>query len=255
MRSVRLNNGIEMPILGIGTWQMNDSGEAEGAVRAALELGYRHIDTATLYGNERSVGTAMKASGIPREDIFVTTKLFPTDFFDPEKAFEKSLARLDLEYVDLYLIHIPIPLMPKSIWRSLEKISTQKRARAIGISNYSVNEIEKLLSYATIAPAVNQVKFSPFDFKKDVLEFCTEKNIVLEAYSPLTRGRHLDDPTIGIIAKKYGKTPAQIMIRWCIEHDVVVIPKSSNPARLKENMDVFDLKLSAEDMKTLDSLS
>ena len=254
-KTITLSNGIEMPLLGLGTWKMGDGGEVEGAVRAALEIGYRLIDTAKLYGNEAGVGRAIRDSSIPRGEIFVTTKLWPTDFFDPEKAFHASVERLGLDYVDLYLIHWPIPLMPKSVWLSLEKIYAQKHARAIGVSNYSVNDIEALLSYASVVPAVNQVKFSPFDFKKDVLEFCSGKRIVLEAYSPLTRGGHLDDPSIALIAKRYGKSPAQVMLRWCIQHGVIAIPKSSHPARIQENADIFDFELSSEDMHTLDSLS
>jgi diketogulonate reductase-like aldo/keto reductase len=252
--TVTLNNGIEMPILGLGTWKMSDGDEVERAVSYALEAGYRLIDTAKLYGNEAGVGRAIRASGIAREEIFVTTKLWPTDFFNPEAGFEASLKRLDLDYVDLYLIHWPIPLMPQSVWQKLEKIYEQKLVRAIGVSNYGIDDLEKLLSYAKITPAVNQIKFSPFDFEKEILNFCNSKHIVVEAYSPLTRGSHLNDRTIQTLAKKYGKTAAQIMIRWCIEHGTVVIPKSSHPDRIKENADVFDFELAAEDMQTLDRL-
>lgn len=254
MPTVKLNNGIEMPMLGFGTWKMNDA-EAEASVRTALESGYRLIDTATLYGNERGVGKAIRESGVSREEIFVTTKLWPTDFFSPQKAFDESLERLGLEYVDLYLVHWPIPLMPQSVWLQMEKIYASKRARAIGISNYSIGDIEKLLEYASVVPAVNQIKFSPFDLEKDVLEFCKDRHIVVEAYSPLTRGSHLGDKTISALATKYGKTPAQLLLRWCIEHGTVPIPKSSHPDRIKENMNVFDFKLSPEDVRLLDSLT
>jgi len=253
--AVKLNNGIEMPVFGLGTWKMDDGKEAGDAVKVALEMGYRLIDTATLYGNERSVGEAIRTSGIPREEIFLTTKLWPTDFFTPRKAFEKSLEKLGLGYVDLYLVHWPIPLMPKGVWTALEKIYEEKLARSIGISNYGIDEIEKLLTYTHIPPTVNQVKFSPFDYEKDLLEYCNKKNIVLEAYSPLTRGTKLHDATIQDIAQKRGKTPAQVMIRWCLEHGTIVIPKSSNPERLKENADVFDWKLTPEDITALDSLT
>src|SRR3989344_902923 len=234
-KTVRLNNGVEMPILGLGAWQMSEGEETEQAVKWALEAGYRHIDTATLYGNETSVGKAIQEytgeSGIAREEIFVTTKLLPTNFFDPEKAFHKSLERLGFAYVDLYLVHWPIPLMPKSVWLSLEKIYDDKLARAIGISNYGIGDIEKLL------------------------KCCRANGIALEAYSPLTRGSHLRDPAIRSIAEKYQKSPAQIMIRWCVEHEVIVIPKSSNSDRIKENADVFDFELGQEDMQILDALS
>ncbi len=254
-QTVTLNTGIKMPLLGLGTWKMGDGDEVEAAVSSALEAGYRLIDTAKLYGNEAGVGRAVRDSGIAREEIFITTKLWPTDFFSPEDAFDASLDRLGLQYVDLYLIHWPIPLMPKSVWKSLENIYEKKRARVIGVSNYSIGDIETLLSYARIVPAVNQVKFNPFDYKKELLQFCASKHMVLEAYSPLTRGGHLDDASIGKIAKKYEKTSAQVMIRWCIEHNAVVIPKSSHPDRIKENADVFDFEISKEDMQTLDALS
>ena len=255
MQTVQLNNGVEMPILGLGTWKMSEGEGAYSPVRRALELGYRHIDTATLYGNERSVGRAVRESGTPREEIFLTTKLWPTDFFNPEKAFAGSLERLGLEYVDLYLVHWPIPLMPKSVWQAMEKIYASKQARAVGISNYGIGDIEKLLEYASVVPAVNQIKFSPFDFEEEVMKCSCSHGIALEAYSPLTRGAHLHDATIERVAEKYGKTPAQIMIRWCIEHDVVVIPKSSNAAHIKENADVFDFSISGQDMRILDTLS
>ncbi len=254
-RTILLNNGVEMPILGLGVWQMEDGPETEQAVRWALETGYRHIDTAKLYGNERSVGKAVRESGILREEIFVTTKLLPTNFFNPEKAFEKSLLRLGIEYIDLYLIHWPTPLMPKSVWQALERIYESKRVRAIGISNYGIGDIEKLLEYARVTPAVNQIKFSPFDYSEEILRCCRMYNIALEAYSPLTRGSQLDHPVIVKLGNMYKKTPAQIMIRWCIEHGVIVIPKSSRKERIKENADVFDFEISSEDMRTLDGLS
>jgi len=254
MQTVRLNNNIEMPVLGLGTWKMSNA-EATASVRAALEAGYRHIDTAKLYGNERGVGEGVRASGIAREEIFVTTKLWPTDFFSPQAAFEKSIAELGFEYVDLYLVHWPIPLMPKSVWLTMETIYTSGRAKAIGVSNYDAADIEKLLEYATISPAVNQIPFSPFDYDAGILEHCRSRRIAVEAYSPLTRGSRLGDATVGTIAKKYDKTAAQIMLRWCIEHGTTPLPKSSHPDRIRENADIFDFALSAEDIATLDALS
>lgn len=253
--TVRLNTGLEMPSIGLGTWKMNDSGEAEAAVRSAIDAGYRLIDTAKLYGNERSVGKAVRESGVPREKLFVTTKLWPTDFFNPQKAFDQSLSDLDIGYIDLYLIHWPAPIMPKSIWHAMEKIYESGKAKAIGVSNYDRGDLETLLAYCSVVPAVNQIKFSPFDYEKETLEFCVEKGIVVEAYSPLTRGSNLGDSRIAQIAAKYRKTPAQIMLRWCIERGTVPLPKSSNPERIRQNMRIFDFELSNDDLATLDTLS
>lgn len=253
--SMRLNNGVEMPQIGLGTWHMAEGQEAKQAVAEALSIGYRLIDTAKYYGNEKSVGEAVRESNIPRGEIFVTTKLWPTEFFNPRKAFEKSFERLGLDYIDLYLIHYPIPAMPRSIWQALEKIYEEKLVHAIGVSNYGIGDIENLLAYAHVPPAVNQIKFSPFDFAEEVLNCCRANNVVVEAYSPLTQGAHLKDKTIGAIARKHVKSPAQIMLRWCIEHATIPIPKSIHPERMRENIDVFDFSLDNEDMEKLDALS
>lgn len=252
--SVKLANDVTVPLVGLGTWQMQEGAETETAVREALSVGYRLIDTAKMYGNEASVGRAVRESGIPREEIFVTTKLWPADFPEPEAAFHKSLERLGLEYVDLYLIHWPTPGMPESMWRTLEKIYKDEYARAIGVSNYGIAELEELLAYAKIEPMVNQIKFSPFDFNRELLDYCREHAIQPEAYSPLTRGRHLSHPAVQSIAEAHKKTPAQILLRWCVEHDVIAIPKSSDPERMRENIAVFDFELTANEMDTLNEL-
>ncbi len=253
MEYVTLNTGHAMPLIGIGTWKMDDH-EAERSVRAALDLGYRLIDTATLYGNERGVGRAVRGSDILREDIFVTTKLWPTDFFSPQQAFDASLERLGLDYVDLYLVHWPIPMMPKSVWFAMEKLFASKRARSIGVSNYGIGDLERLLAYATVVPAVNQVRFSPFDYAEEALKSCASRGIALQAYSPLTRGSRLHDTAVTEIADRHGKTPAQVLLRWCIEHGVSAIPKSSDSARMRENIDIFGFELSPEEVATLDAL-
>jgi diketogulonate reductase-like aldo/keto reductase len=258
---VRLNNGIEMPVLGLGVWQLRDGAEAENAVRWALDAGYRLIDTAKMYGNERSVGRAIRASGIPREEILVTTKIWPTDFFHPEAAFERSLAKLDIGTIDLYLIHHPVDFIPgfralrRRVWQALEREVERKRVRAIGVSNYSIARIGEVLSGGAIPPAVNQVRFNPFDFKKELLAFCKAKNIAIESYSPLTRARRLHHPAIERIAAAHARTPAQVLIRWALQQGTIVIPKSSRRERIEENARVFDFELTPDEMATLDALS
>ncbi len=255
MPKIILNNGFSIPPIGLGTWHMKEGQDAEHAVAEALKIGYRLIDTAKYYGNEASIGKAVRESAIPREEIFVTTKLWPTDFFNPERAFRESFEQLGLEYIDLYLVHYPVPLMPTSIWKVLERMVGEKLVRSIGVSNYDIEALRHTLSYAKILPAVNQVRFSPFDFKQDLLAFCKEYDVALEAYSPLTRGIHLKDKDLKAIAQKHGKTPAQIMIRWCVQHGTIPIPKSSHPERMRENLDVFNFVLDSADMAALDVLS
>lgn len=249
-----LNNGVEIPPLGFGVYQIPAGQPTEQAVLWALEAGYRHIDTASFYKNERDVGSAIRKSGISREKIFVTTKLWPTDFFSAEKAFHRSRELLGVEYVDLYLLHWPSPFGKDRAWKVLEKLFAEKCIRAIGVSNYSIKQIEELLSWSSFVPAVNQVEFSPFNYKKDLLEFYQQKKIIVEAYSPLTRGKRLDDPTLQAVANNKGKTVAQIMLRWAIQHGLVVLPKSQRRERLIENAQIFDFELSADEMRRLDSL-
>lgn len=250
----KLANDVLMPTLGLGVYQTKKGEETQQAVRWALEAGYRHIDTAAFYGNERDVGIAIKTSGIPRDEIFVTTKLWVSGFLNPETAFEKSMDELGLEYIDLYLIHWPFPGKARA-WKKLEEIYGMGKVRAIGVSNYSIKHLEALKKEAAIQPMVNQVEFSPFLYQQALLTYCESQNIALEAYSPLTRGKRLDTPLIGELAKKYGKTNAQIMIRWSLQHGLIVIPKSSKKERIKENADVFNFELSTEDMKKMDGLN
>ena len=253
--TVPLNNGLGMPVLGLGVWQMSEGAETERSILWALEAGYRLIDTAKIYGNEASVGNAVRKSGIAREEIFVTTKLWPTDYFRVRAAFQKSLDKLGLAYIDLYLIHWPVPFVKSRLWKELEKIYAEGRVRSIGVSNYSVKQLEALAATAAIRPAVNQVLFHPFSYKKRLLDYCKSKNIVLEAYSPLARGKKFGHPVVAGIARKYARTPAQIMIRWSLQHGLIPIPKSGRKERIVENGAVFDFQIADNDMKVLDSLS
>lgn len=252
--TLKLNTGAHIPQLGFGTWQINPSSRAEKVTLAAFEAGYRHVDTARIYLNEKGVGHAIKNSTLPREDIFVTTKLWNGDHNDPRKALEKSLKRLDLDFVDLYLIHYPVPERNES-WKVMEELYKEGKAKAIGVSNFTIRHLTELMEQTDIVPAVNQVEFHPFLYQKELLEFCAKHGIVVEAYSPLAHGKKMDDPTIAEVASHYDKSPAQIMIRWATQHDMVVIPKSKNPERIAQNLDVFDFTITKSDMKLLDGLN
>jgi diketogulonate reductase-like aldo/keto reductase len=253
--TAKLNNGIEIPYLGLGVYQARAGQQAQNAVKWALETGYRQIDTAKFYANERDVGEAVRANAVPREEVFVTTKLWNSDhgYEQALQAFERSNKALGLDYVDLYLIHWPQGNRADS-WRALLEIYESGKSRAIGVSNYTIRHLEELLSDSPVVPAVNQVEFHPFLYQKNLLEFCRAHGIQLQAYSPLTKGYRLNDANISHIAGHYGKSNAQIMIRWALQHDVVVIPKSSNQGRIQENADVFDFKISEADMAFLDAL-
>jgi diketogulonate reductase-like aldo/keto reductase len=254
---VKLNNGVEMPVFGLGTYQTGGGKETREAVLWALEAGYRHIDTAAMYGNEEDVGEAVQKSGIPREEIFVTTKLWNTNhgYQKALVAFDESLNKLGLAYVDLYLIHWPVEDLRMDSWKALEKLLKKGKCRAIGVSNYMLHHLEELLDNSSTIPTVNQVEFSPYLYQKELVDFCAKHGIQFEAYSPLTKSHKLNDPRLVDIASRYSKTPAQILIRWALQKDVVVIPKSSRKERIIENADVFDFTISAEDMDILDSFN
>ncbi len=252
-QSVRLNNGVEMPVLGLGVWKTKSGKECTDAVRWALEAGYRHIDTAKIYGNESDVGTAIRESGIPRKELFITTKLWNSDQKDPRKNLEGSLKSLGLDTIDLYLIHFPVASTRKQAWKELEKAYKDGLVRSIGVSNYTIPHLEELFSYAEITPTVNQVEYHPFLNQNDLLEVCKKNNIILEAYSPLAHGQKVSEPKLEILAKKYGKTPAQILIRWSIDKGFVVIPKSVRKERILENSQVFDFALSPEDLSEIET--
>jgi len=248
---IKLNNGVEMPVLGLGTWESSPM-DVGNAILWALEASYRHIDTAAIYGNEKEIGEAIKKSGVNRKDIFITTKLWNSDHDNPIRACKESLKRLQVDYVDLYLMHWPVEKIRNNTWKYMEELYKQEKCKAIGVSNFTIRHLKELFQYAKIMPAVNQVEFSPYLFQKELLEFCNEKEIALEAYSPLTRAKKLNDPKLVAMAKKYSKTPAQILIRWVLQHNMIVIPKSINKERIKENTNVFDFNIEEHDMKKLD---
>ena len=255
--TIALNNGVEIPSLGLGVYQSPPGAITERAVDYALSIGYRHFDTARIYGNESDVGKALRKSGLPREQVFVTTKLWNGDqgYDSALRACEGSMKRLGISYLDLYLIHWPVPRLRNDSWRAMVKLLTEGKSRAIGVSNYTIKHLTELLDEFDIVPAVNQVEFSPFLYQKDLLDYSRRHGIQLEAYSPLTRGERLDNPAVAKVAKNHTRTPAQILIRWSLQHSLVVIPKSVNPERIRENSDVFDFEISSTEMKILDSLN
>ncbi len=247
-----LADGNELPLLGLGVWQVPNGPECVNAVRWALELGYRAIDTAQAYGNEESVGQALQDSGVPREQVFITTKFYPAHR-DPAAEAQRSLERLRVDQVDLYIIHWPQG-GPTWAWEGMERARELGYARSIGISNFDVGEVEEVVAAASVPPVVNQVQFSPFEYRRALLEACREREIVLESYSTLGTGRHLRDRTAARIAERLGRTPAQVLLRWCVQHGLPVIPKSTHRERIEENAQIFDFELSDEDMTELDAL-
>lgn len=252
-----LNNGVEIPRLGIGVYQSPPGKTTEHAVRYALMIGYRLIDTAQLYGNEEDVGRALRKSGVSRDEVFITTKVWNSDqgYESTLQACNKSLKRLGLSYLDLYLIHWPVPRMSEETWKAMVRLLREQKTRAIGVSNYDIDDLSQLMKSSDVLPAVDQVEFHPFLYQERLLRFCDKNRIQMEAYSPLTRGMRIDHPTIVAVANKYRKTPAQVLIRWSLQHGLVVIPKSVHEERILENSKVFDFELEPEDMKHLNSLN
>ena len=247
-----LADGNRIPFLGLGVWQVPDGPECVDAVRWALELGYRHIDTAQAYGNEESVGQGLRESGVPRDEVFVTTKFYPGSS-DPAEEAARSLERLGLDHVDLYIVHWPQG-GPTWAWPGMERARELGYARSIGISNFNVAEVQALLSRASVPPVVNQVQFSPYEYRKALLDAFAQHEIALEAYSPLGTGRHLSSDAVGRIAQRLGRTPAQVLLRWCVQRDVPAIPKSTHRERIAENAQLFDFALTDEDIAQLDGL-
>jgi diketogulonate reductase-like aldo/keto reductase len=247
-----LADGHEIPLLALGVWQVPEGRECEDAVRWALEAGYRHIDTAQAYGNEASVGRALRDSGLSREEVYLTTKFNPQSQ-DPAVEAERSLERLGVDFVDLYIVHWPQG-GPTWAWEGMERAHERGHARSIGVSNFSSADLTAVFDVATVPPVVNQVQFSPFEFRRGLLEACEGRGVAIEGYSPLGTGRHLDDEQVAGIAGRLGRSPAQVLIRWALQRDLVVLPKSTHRERIAENGQVFDFQLSAEDMAALDAL-
>ncbi|MDY5663734.1 MAG: aldo/keto reductase [Blautia sp.] len=255
-KTVFLNNDREMPLLGLGVYKTADS-EAETAISAAVNAGYRMIDTASVYKNEESVGKAIAKCGVPRKDLFITSKIWNTAqrLGDIEGAFYRSLDRLKLDYVDLYLIHWPVPGCYTGTWKSMEKILDSGRALSIGVSNFQIYHLEELKKISGIVPAVNQIECHPLCYPKELIEYCRDEGIQVQAYAPLARGAYFDHDVMCVLATKYARTPAQIGLRWAIQKGISVIPKSVNPDRIASNGDIFDFNIEEEDMAIIDTLN
>ena len=252
----KLNNGSRMPWLGFGVFQTPPGEVTRQSVLTALQAGYRSVDTATIYRNESDVGEALRETDVPREEIFVTTKVWNDDqgYESTLKAFAESKRRLDLDVVDLYLVHWPVTGKSEATYRAMETLLQDGEVRAIGVSNFLVHHLQDLLENSDVVPAVNQIEYHPFLVQPELLEFCREHNIQVEAWSPLTRGRYLNNPVIAEIAERYQKTPAQVMLRWDLQHLVVTIPRSTKESHILENTRIFDFQISREDMEKLDAL-
>jgi diketogulonate reductase-like aldo/keto reductase len=251
-----LRHGVEIPLLGLGVYQARPGAETREAVKAALQLGVRHVDTARAYGNEEDVRDGIAASGVPREEVFVTTKLWNSDhgYDEALRACDASLARLGVERVDLYLVHWPVQKVRHETWRAMERILADGKARAIGVSNYTASHLEQLLDRASEPPSVNQVELHPFLGQAELRRFCAAQGIAVEAYAPLVKARRMDHPVLRRIAERHGRTPAQVLVRWALEHGLVVIPKSVRPERIRENADVYRFALGPQDLAALDAL-
>lgn len=262
---VTLSNGVKMPQFGLGVWQSAVGEATENAVKYAIQAGYRHIDTAAIYKNEESVGAGIRDCGVPREEIFVTTKLWNTEqgYESTLAAFEESRKKLGLEYIDLYLIHWPRgnAIVAKEgkkyldTWRAFEKLYEEKKVRSIGVSNFNIHHLEDVFAVCKVAPMVNQIELHPLNNQAELRQYCDSKNIFVEAWSPLGQGKLLADATLSSIGERYHKTAAQVILRWDIQHNLITIPKSVHQERIVENANVFDFELTAEDMAQIDALN
>ncbi len=255
--TIFLNNDREMPLLGLGVYKATGENEAENAIITAADAGYRLIDTASVYKNEENVGRGIMKCGVPRKDLFITTKVWNTAqrLGDIQGAFERSLDRLKLDYVDLYLIHWPVPGCYLSTWKELEEIQKSGRALSIGVSNFEIRHLEELAKVSDVVPAVNQIECHPLCYPKELIEYCQDRGIQVQAYAPLARGAYLDNDVLCVLGTKYGRTPAQIGLRWAVQKGISVIPKSSNPERIISNGNIFDFVIEQEDMDILDTLN
>ncbi len=255
--TIFLNNDREMPLLGLGVYKATGENEAENAIITAADAGYRLIDTASVYKNEENVGRGIIKCGVPRKDLFITTKVWNTAqrLGDIQGAFERSLDRLKLDYVDLYLIHWPVPGCYLSTWKELEEIQKSGRALSIGVSNFEIRHLEELAKVSDVVPAVNQIECHPLCYPKELIEYCQDRGIQVQAYAPLARGAYLDNDVLCVLGTKYGRTPAQIGLRWAVQKGISVIPKSSNPERIISNGNIFDFVIEQEDMDILDTLN
>lgn len=248
-----LNNGQNIPQVALGLWKVTDQAEFDTMFDAAIKAGYRHFDTAQVYNNEHYLGEAIKRHNLNRDELFITTKIDIRNFRPKQlnESFAESLSKLQMEYVDLLLLHFPVTILRKKAWLALEKIQATGRAKSIGVSNYTVRHLEQMDDYATVVPAINQVELHVFLQQPELLEYCHQKGIAVEAYSPLAHARANDNPAIQDIADKHGKSYAQIMLRWCLQNDLIILPKSKTPSRIAENIAIFDFELDDEDMATL----
>lgn len=256
-QTMTLHNGIEMPYVGLGVYKMEDKEEAVHAIETAIKVGYRSIDTAWFYQNEDAVGEAVRNAAIPREQLFITTKVWNDHqgYDSTLKVFENSLQNLQMDYVDLYLIHWPVKGKYLDTWKALERLYDEGVVKAIGVSNFQTHHLEDIFTHRNEKPVINQVELHPRLSQEPLRAFCQKHQIAVEAWSPLARARFLQDPTINEVAKKYGKSPAQVILRWHLQNEVIIIPKSVTPARIKENADLFDFELSADDMDKINKLN